>query len=346
MDFGVFLPIANNGWIPSATAPQYQPSFELNRTIVEKAEQYGFGFALSMVKLRGYGGPTRHWDYALESFTLTAALAAVTERIKLYASVATLSLPPALVARMSATIDSVAPGRFGINIVSGWNRSEYLQMGMWPGDDFYDYRYDYAAEYVTILKELWAQGRSDLKGKFFQLDDCRCEPLPSTDIEIVCAGASPRGRAFAAEFGDYNFTGSMQGRAGLAEATASLKAEGLARGRDVGTYGLQMVIIADTDEEAQRRVALYNEGSDREAIAFMIGQATLDAKSEGTSKATRAIVNAVPPGAIVGSPATVAREIDDLCRDTGMAGIMLMFDDFVDGVERFGRDVMPLLELR
>ena len=51
MDLGVFIPINNNGWLLSATSPQYMPSFELNRTIVQKAEGYGFDFALSMIKL-------------------------------------------------------------------------------------------------------------------------------------------------------------------------------------------------------------------------------------------------------------------------------------------------------
>ena len=56
MDLGIFIPIANNGWIMSVNSPQYMPSFQLNRTIAEKAETYGFNFLLSMVKLRGFGG--------------------------------------------------------------------------------------------------------------------------------------------------------------------------------------------------------------------------------------------------------------------------------------------------
>ena len=38
MQLGVFIPIGNNGWLISTTSPQYKPSFDLNRTIVEKAE--------------------------------------------------------------------------------------------------------------------------------------------------------------------------------------------------------------------------------------------------------------------------------------------------------------------
>ena len=43
MDIGVFIPIGNNGWLISETAPQYMPSFELNKEVVQKAEKYGFG---------------------------------------------------------------------------------------------------------------------------------------------------------------------------------------------------------------------------------------------------------------------------------------------------------------
>jgi hypothetical protein len=57
------------------TSPQYMPSFELNKAVVQKAEGYGLDFALSMIKLHGFGGKTEFWDHGLESFTLMAALA-------------------------------------------------------------------------------------------------------------------------------------------------------------------------------------------------------------------------------------------------------------------------------
>lgn len=137
VDIGVFIPIGNNGWLISKNAPQYKPSFELNKQIVQKAESVGLDFALSMIKLRGFGGETEFWDHNLESFTLMSALAAVTSKIKLFASTAILTLPPGLVARMATTIDSVAPGRFGINVVTGWQSAEYTQMDLWPGDSYF-----------------------------------------------------------------------------------------------------------------------------------------------------------------------------------------------------------------
>jgi len=45
MDLGVFIPIANNGWLISKTSPQYNTSFALNRDVTLLAEKYGFEFS-------------------------------------------------------------------------------------------------------------------------------------------------------------------------------------------------------------------------------------------------------------------------------------------------------------
>ncbi len=74
MDIGLFIPIGNNGWLISRNAPQYMPSFALNKRIALAAERYGLDFLLAMIKLRGYGGQTEFWDHNLESFTLMAGL--------------------------------------------------------------------------------------------------------------------------------------------------------------------------------------------------------------------------------------------------------------------------------
>jgi pyrimidine oxygenase len=139
-------------------------------------------------------GPRGFWDYNLESFTLMAGLASVTTRIQLFATCAVLTMPPPFTARMAVTIDSISHGRFGVNIISGWQRREYAQMGIWPGSEHYLRRYDYCSEYVTVMKELWETGRSDFKGDFFQMDDCRCLPMPTAKIPIISAGQSDAAR--------------------------------------------------------------------------------------------------------------------------------------------------------
>jgi pyrimidine oxygenase len=352
MDIGIFIPIGNNGWLMSTTSPQYKPSFALNRTIVQQAEGFGFEFALSMIKLRGFGGASEFWDYNLESFTLMAGLAAVTARIKLYASVAVLTMPPALVARMATTIDSIAPGRFGINIVSGWAKAEYEQMGLWPGAAHFARRYDYSTEYVTVMRELWATGRSDFCGDFFRMTDCRLEPRPHAPIKLVCAGQSPRGLQFAAECGDYNFLAAsgINTPTTFAPLNRELLAAAARTGRDVGAYPLFMVIADETDEAAFTKWRHYVAGLDTEALAWLTGQATADQTATARSNAMHM---ANPEGAVnlnlgtlIGSYATVARLLDEAAAVPGTRGIMLTFDDFLIGLEQFGRRIQPLMASR
>ncbi len=352
MDIGIFIPIGNNGWLISTSSPQYRPTFELNKQVVQRAEHYGLDFALSMIKLRGFGGKSEFWDHNLESFTLMAGLAAVTKRIQLYASVAVLTIPPAIVARMTSTIDSISGGRFGINIVSGWAKAEYEQMGLWPGEEHFNKRYDYSTEYVTILRQLWETGTSNFKGQYFQMEDCKLSPRPQAYVKVVCAGQSPRGIEFGAAYGDYNFVAAKGVNTPTAHAaTNAAMAEAAARtGRDVGNYVLLMVIADETDEAAMAKWRLYNEGADLDAMTWLADQANADTNSAATSTARQM---AAPTGAVnfnmgtlVGSYANVARMLDEFAAVPATKGLMLTFDDFLIGMEQFGQRIQPLMKSR
>ena len=352
MDIGVFIPINNNGWIISATSPQYMPSFDLNKRVVQKAEGYGFDFALSMIKLHGFGGKTEFWDHGLESFTLMAGLATVTSRIKLFASTAVLTLPPAMVARMTSTIDDISGGRFGVNIVSGWHKIEYTQMGLWPGDQHFGKRYDYSTEYVRILRDLWETGLSDFKGEYFQMDKCVLSPRPKKPIQVVAAGQSDRGMEFAAQYCDYNFClgEGVNEPTKAASVPARVLQHAAKTGRDVGAYMLYMVIADETDAAAMAKWDLYNKGADKDALAHLLGKAAEDTALDQTSMAA-SFLRAPSPinfnmGTLVGSYANVARMLDEVAAMPGVKGIMLTFDDFIEGLDAFGRHVQPLMACR
>jgi pyrimidine oxygenase len=328
------------------------PSFDLNRRIVERAEHYGLDFALSMIKLRGFGGPSEFWDHNLESFTLMAGLAAVTSRIRLFASTAVLTLPPALAARMAVTIDSISGGRFGINIVSGWAKAEYDQMGLWPGEQHFQNRYKYCGEYVQVMRDLWDTGRSDFKGEYFKMEDCRLSPRPNNPIEIVCAGQSDTGMAFAAEYGDYNFCmgAGVNTPTAHAPAVARLVGHAARTGRDVGAYVLFMIITGESDEAAMAKWTSYSEGADRIALGWMSDQAGSDAAADSSSTAKTI---ALPEGAVnfnmgtlVGSYESIAKMLDAAASVEGTKGIMLVFDDFLIGMEDFGQKIQPLMACR
>ncbi len=352
MDIGVFIPINNNGWLISENAPQYMPSFDLNKTVVQKAESYGMDFALSMIKLHGFGGKTEFWDHGLESFTLMAGLAAVTSKIKLFASTAVLTIPPAIVARMTSTIDSISGGRFGINIVSGWHKVEYSQMGLWPGDAHFGKRYDYSTEYVQILKDLWETGESNLKGEYFQMDHCKLSPRPGKPIQIVSAGQSDRGMEFGATYCDFNFClgEGVNEPTKSAAVPARVLEHAKKTGRDVGAYMLFMVISDETDAAAMAKWDSYEKGADRAALTHLLGHAAQDVNTEANSMAAAVQRNPSPinfnMGTIVGSYASCARMLDEVAAMPGVAGIMLCFDDFIIGLDHFGQKIQPLMECR
>jgi pyrimidine oxygenase len=351
---GVFIPIGSRGWLISTTSPKTTPTFDLNRTVVQQAEHYGLDFALSMIKMRGFGGPSGYWDENLESFTLMAGIAGVTKKIKLFASVAVLTIPPALAARMAVTIDSIAPGRFGMNIVSGWQPTEYKQMGLWPGEEHFAKRYEYCSEYVSVMKDLWGTGHSDFQGDYFKMDDCRLAPLPSSRIEIVGAAQSDRGMRFVAEHGDYCFCGAggLNQPENAVPVVARLVKAAEATGRDVGALLFLMIIADETDELAMAKWDRYKAGVDLEALEWQKTQASADTKASTSSTVGQMIAqqkaSPQPTGMLklIGSYASVARMMDEVAATPGLKGILMTFDDFIIGMEQFGQYIQPLMKSR
>lgn len=350
MKFGVFLPNGSNGYIPSVNAPVYLPSWEHNLAITLEAERQQLDFVLSMMKYRGFGGESGYWDACLETFTLMADLAAATSRIGLFPSVTLLAHHPALCARMIATIDQISKGRCGLNIVTGWNKPEYTQMGLWRGDQYYERRYEYAADYLSIVKALWRDGRVTHKSEFFDLDDCTVTPHPGRELPIVCAGQSPKGVAFTAAMGDHNFVMAHPSR--LRAIVDGVKAEAAKHGRSVGTYALFGLIIADTDREAQAIADHIVAGADRGAISNILASAAMDTNVGGTAdRMKEALSLPVEEGNIAfmsfpvvhGSPATVAARLDRIAEETGIDGMLFSWPDFVPGIRAFGECVRPLM---
>ena len=156
-----------------------------------------------------------------------AGLASITSRIELYATVAVLTMPPALTRAHGDDHQFDLHGRFGVNLVTGWQKAEYDQMGLWPGDEHFKHRYELLDEYATVMRELWVKGQSDLKGKYYTMNDCRLGPLPSRPIPMICAGTSDAGMAFAAKHCAYNFcsgNGEMNDPRDCADSVARLQA--------------------------------------------------------------------------------------------------------------------------
>jgi len=350
---GVFLPTSTRGFIWSMNTPKMEPTFDRNLAIAQRAEHYGFDFALAMIKFRGWEGPSEFWKSSLESFTLTAGLAAATRRIELFASVSMLLLPPAYAASMISTIDSIAPGRVGLNMVTGWIPAEYEQMGIRLTPAHFARRYDQASEYVTILKQLWETGRSDFKGEFYAYEDCLHSPRPSRRIPIVGAGQSDNGLDFVARLGEYNFvapTGTNDTQGGQ-DIVRRVGEAGRKYGRDVSALQLLTIVADRTDDLAWQKWQYYCEGTDLVADRWIGGQASQDTSSGDQS--TKGVMTREMPAVVpnrmlqlVGSYENVARMLDTVAATPGSGGLMLVFDDYIAGIEQFGEHIQPLMKSR
>jgi pyrimidine oxygenase len=198
------------------------------------------------------------------------------------------------------------------------------------------------------MQELWATGRSDRKGSYFKMDDCRL--LPQGKIPIICAAQSDRGTKFAAQYGDYNFCDSpgLNEPTRVAHSVSRLVAANQATGRDVPALVLTMVIA---DEADMAKWQHYVAGTDFEALAWRDAQSTEDPNPDPYSNARRRFSHGgeklpCSHGVLVGSYASVARMLDEMATVPGVKGVMLTFDEFVSGVETFGRYVQPLTASR
>ena len=360
MKFGVFLPNGSNGYIIRKAIPPYLPTWELNKAVTIEAERQGLDFVLSMMKFRGFGGETGYWDACLESFSLMSALATGPNRICLITTVTILALHPAYVARMMATLDDISGGRAALNIVSGWNKPEYAQMGLWRGDEYYTQRYEYALDYVQILRALWKEGRVTHRSRFFELDDCSCLPTPAHDIPLVSAGQSSAGRQFVAQIGGYSF--AMVAAERLHGLAADLRQQAIGQGTRVGTYALFHLVAEETDELAWRRARTIAAAGDIEAIQNVVRSANLDSVKDGTTGQLRESAttdtgllagdietsNLAFMGcpALVGSYETVARKIDAIAEDPNIEGLLFSWPEWVSGIRNFGERIIPLLACR
>jgi F420-dependent oxidoreductase-like protein len=113
----------------------------------------------------------------LESWTLMSVLAGTTSSIRL----GTLVLcngyrPPALLAKMAATLDVLSGGRLEFGYGAGWHQEEFTGYG-------YEFppvpvRIRQMEEGLTVIKQLWGAERSTWTGKHYRLDNAICEPKP------------------------------------------------------------------------------------------------------------------------------------------------------------------------
>lgn len=184
--FGMFLP---------------QHDFAAARDLAVRAERDGFhSVSINDHFVSQVGSPD---GPQLECFSTLAAIAAVTETIRVVPAVACASYrTPAMLAKTTATIDHLSRGRLTLGLGAGWHRSEYEAHGypFPPGEE----RIDRLAETIQILKAMWTQDHPTFHGKHFSIDDASSRPRPVQEphIPLMLGGSSERMLRLAAAEAD------------------------------------------------------------------------------------------------------------------------------------------------
>jgi F420-dependent oxidoreductase-like protein len=125
MRIGVIVP---QGWTGEYDGWEPLDAWRRTTEVARQAERLGFESIWLFDHFHTVPRPTD--EITFESFTSLAALAAITERVRLgHIVICTAFRNPALTAKMISTMDSISGGRMELGIGAGWKRDEWLAYG-------------------------------------------------------------------------------------------------------------------------------------------------------------------------------------------------------------------------
>ena len=196
--------------------PQLGFKFEDILAIAQDAERAGF--TRLWVSDHLFLDPDAVNTDFLEAWTLLAALAVRTERIRIGPMVTSQSYRnPALLAKIAAGVDVMSRGRLEFGLGAGWKEVEYRAYGY----EFPDgpTRVTQMIETLEICTRMWKDERATYQGKYYRIADALCSPKPmQKPLPIWIGGSKPRVMRAAARFARaFNFN------LGVSQNTDSLK---------------------------------------------------------------------------------------------------------------------------
>ncbi len=315
--------------------------------IAKIAEQMGIEAMIPVARWQGFGGDTNFNHRSFETYTWAAGLAAATTKIGVFATSHVPTIHPVLAAKQAVTIDHISGGRFGLNLVAGWNAPEIAMFGT-PQRE-HDERYRYADEWITIVKRLWTEPESfDFAGQYFRVPNAYSEPKPVQKPYplVMSAGLSPAGRRFAAKHADLNFVLMPDlevGRGVIAEIKALARHE---FGREILVFGMGYIACADTEREARDFVRYYvHEKGDWNGARNLLATLMVNSQSASLEQFEAMASNMIAGYAglpLVGTPEQV---VEGMLRmsEAGMDGITICWVDFEAGLAQFRERIAPLM---
>jgi FMNH2-dependent dimethyl sulfone monooxygenase len=348
LKLGVFASNCSGGMAVTTVPERWDASWEHNRTLAMMADEAGIEFLLPIARWIGYGGKTNFEGNTLETITWAAGLLALTRRIMVFATAHTAFSHPIVAAKQFATNDQIGNGRFGVNIVCGWNKPEYDMFGI-PLPKEHVARYAFGQEWYDIVRKIWSsEAPFDWDGTYFHLKHVYSDPKPAVLPPVMNAGTSAEGRDFGARNVDCLFTVMVdleQGRKDVAYIRDRARSR---YDRDIDVYTTSYVVCRPTTQEAQEYHVYYaDKMADWPAVDRLMELQGLHAKTfpeEVFKFRTRwAGGHGVYP--IIGSPDQVADELEKISH-AGFTGTTLTFVNFIDELPFFCGEVLPRLQAK
>jgi G6PDH family F420-dependent oxidoreductase len=209
---------------------------------VVHAEEAGFDFSVASDHYFPWLESQGHAPYV---WSVLGAAAHATSRIPLttYVTCPTVRYHPAVVAQKAATLQLLAGGRFRLGLGSGENLNEHVVGGGWPPADV---RHEMLEEAVQIIRDLFAGGHVNRRGKHYTVESAKLYDLPEQAPPIGVAVSGEQSCRLAGRYADLLI--ATEPKSALLEAFARHGGEGKPC---IG----QLPVCFDTDRDAAVRRA-------------------------------------------------------------------------------------------
>jgi len=251
---------------------------------------------------------------------------------------------PLFAAKQIVTADHIGEGRFGLNIVSGWNRGEFEMFGIELLD--HDIRYDYTEEWVTIAKRIWSEDAPfDFDGKWFKLRAVEGKPKPwgGSFPMLISAGSSTEGRAFAARHVDCLFT-SFAALDALPQTMASVRAIAQGSGRSVQIFCSGHALARPTRKEADEYYRyIVHEHGDWAAAEHLAKIRQRGPGRKDWENIKERIISGMGTYPVIGSYDEVANAFKTMA-DAGLNGMAIGLINYIDEFPHIRDEVLPRME--
>ena len=348
LKIGLFGSNCSSGRAVTKVPERWSGSWPDNLRLARMADEAGIDFLLPIGRWKGYGGETDYQGATLETITWAAGLLASTKRITVFGTVHAPLFNPVIAAKEMVTADHIGEGRFGLNIVVGWNEGEFEMFGVEQRE--HEDRYDYAQEWIDVIKLIWSdQEDFDFQRKYFSMKGIRGKPKPfgGTRPLMMNAGSSPTGQAFAIRNCDAFFL--QASRDSLAETTqrvAAVQERARQGGREIGCYTVGVITCRPTRKEAQDYYH-YSivEHADWSAVDGILALKNISPQTVPMEEFVRKrsqYAQGMGGLPIVGDPDFVAQQLADLSK-AGLTGVGVSLVNYAQELPFFCDEVLPRL---